>query len=254
MHSCHGPRMRAKTQVGEPMTVTVGIEAAGRTHVGLVRRRNEDAFYVGEHLVAVADGMGGHVAGDVASTTAIEAIRGYDRHVSPAALATTLADAVDAANRALRLRINAEPEVRGMGTTLVAILWSGSTAAFASIGDSRMYRLRGGVLEQITDDHVYGRLVSGASRVPNLPERISRFLNGRVDGVSPDIAVRELLPGDRYLLCSDGLSSFVEHDRMMYALAVNWGLGRIADGLVQLALDNGAPDNVTAVVASYGLI
>jgi serine/threonine protein phosphatase PrpC len=231
-----------------PVTVTVGIEAAGRTHVGLVKKRNEDAFYVGRHLVAVADGLGGHVAGDIASSTAVEALREYDRLTAPGRLATSLSDAVDAANRALRQRITAEPALRGMGTTLVAMLWSGSTVAVASVGDSRIYRLRGGALEQITDDHVYGRLVSGARRVPNLPERISRFLNGRPDGVSPDLTVRELSPGDRYLLCTDGLSSFVEHRRIRETLLDVDDLAAAAERLVALANDADGPDNITAVI------
>src|SRR3954447_8430143 len=101
------------------MTLTLSIEAAGRTHVGLVRRRNEDTLYLGRSLVAVADGLGGHVAGDVASTTAVGALRSHDQLVEPRDLVATLGRAVDAANRALRRRIEAEPDLVGMGTTLV---------------------------------------------------------------------------------------------------------------------------------------
>jgi protein phosphatase len=232
------------------MTVSVGFEAAGRTHVGLVRQRNEDAFYVGEHLVAVADGLGGHVGGDVASTTAIEAVRDYDRPTGPGPgeMVTTLVEAVDAANRALRASIAMEPGLAGMGTTLVALLWSTRSIAVASIGDSRIYRLRGGRTDQITDDHVYARLVSGAERVPQLPERLVRFLNGRPDGVSPDLTAREVCPGDRYLLCSDGLSSFVERSQIHATLADVRDPGEAADRLVASANDAGGPDNVTVIV------
>lgn len=232
------------------MTVSVGVEAAGRTHVGQVRKRNEDAFYLGEHLVAVADGMGGHVAGDVASTTAIEAVRAYDQLTgpSPTALVTALVDAVDAANKALRASVAMEPGLAGMGTTLVALLWSGQSVAVASIGDSRIYRLRAGMTVQITDDHVYGRLVSGAARVPALPERLSRFLNGRPDGVSADVTVREMLPGDRYLLCSDGLSSYVPHVQIHNALTQIADPGQAADRLVEAANALGGKDNVTVIV------
>lgn len=245
-HNCRGP-----TSIrGEPMSVSVCIEAAGRTHVGQVRQRNEDAFYVGEHLVAIADGMGGHVAGDVASTTAIEAVRDYDRPTasSPSDLVTTLVEAVDAANKALRASITVEPALAGMGTTLVALLWSGQSIAVASIGDSRIYRLRGGRTEPITDDHVYGRLVSGAARVPALPERLARFLNGRPDGVSADVTVREMLPGDRYLLCSDGLSSYVPHVQIHGALTQIADPRQAADHLVEAANAIGGEDNVTVIV------
>ena len=112
------------------------IDVAGGSHVGLVRPRNEDTLYLGTSLVAVADGLGGHVAGDVASATAVEALRHYDRQVTPEALATSLGQAIAAANRALRLRTETEPELGGMGTTLVALLRSGTSAALANVGDS----------------------------------------------------------------------------------------------------------------------
>src|SRR5215213_2325102 len=112
---------------------------AGRTEVGLVRRRNEDALYVGEQLFAVADGLGGHVAGDVASTTAIEALAAYDRPVQPEDLAAALGRAVAAADLAIRRRVTDEPSLAGMGTTLVALLRSGPAAMLANVGDSRAY-------------------------------------------------------------------------------------------------------------------
>src|SRR5437868_1339763 len=109
--------------------MTIRVEAVGRTHVGLVRRRNEDALYVGRSLFAVADGLGGHVAGDIASSVVVEALKPYDLQIEPAELALKLGRAVSDANRAIRRRIQAQPDLDGMGSTLVAMLWSGDTAA-----------------------------------------------------------------------------------------------------------------------------
>src|SRR3712207_1791516 len=114
------------------MTSTLGAHAAGGTDVGLVRRRNEDAFYQGQWLYAVADGLGGHVAGDIASTTAINALKPYDQLVQPSELAYVLGKAIGDANEALRRRVRDEPQLAGMGTTMVAILRSGDTAVLAN--------------------------------------------------------------------------------------------------------------------------
>jgi serine/threonine protein phosphatase PrpC len=226
---------------------------AGRTNVGLVRRRNEDAMYAGEQLFAVADGLGGHVGGDVASTTAIEALTAYDRPVKPEELDATLGQAVAAADLAIRRRVIEEPQLAGMGTTLVALLRCGSAAVLANVGDSRAYLLRGGLAGrgrtvQITEDHTYRHLVSAASRVPNLPDKLARFLDGRPDGRSPDLTRLTLYPGDRLLLCTDGLSSYVGDDLIHRALVEHETADEVAGRLVQLALNNGAPDNVTVLV------
>ncbi|SCL43825.1 Serine/threonine protein phosphatase PrpC [Micromonospora citrea] len=235
------------------MTPPLRIERAGGSHVGYVRQRNEDSIYLGRSLIAVADGLGGHVAGDVASSTVIEAMRQYDREVDPSLLAATLGQAVNAANNALRERITSDAELAGMGTTLVAMLINGQTAALANIGDSRAYRLhrlatQGGLTTQVTEDHVYGRLVSDAADVPNLPERLARFLDGRPDGRSPDITLLALNPGDRFLLCSDGLSSYVPEHLLHAALANASTPTQTVDRLIAAALDHGGPDNVTVAV------
>ncbi|MEV4753004.1 protein phosphatase 2C domain-containing protein [Streptosporangium sp. NPDC049248] len=236
--------------------MTVIVEAAARTHVGLVRQRNEDSFYAGQSLFAVADGLGGHIAGDIASATVIEALRPHDRQSNPADPITILGQAVYAANQALHRRIETEPELAGMGTTLVAMLWSGSTAVLANVGDSRAYLLRSADsgtsgapgLVQITEDHTYGNLVADASSVPNLPGRISRFLDGRADGRSPDLTARELRSGDRILLCSDGLSSVVPRELIQDALCSSKDPEEVADHLITLAINHGGPDNITVIV------
>ncbi|GAA4182064.1 hypothetical protein GCM10022252_07400 [Streptosporangium oxazolinicum] len=228
------------------------VEAAARTHIGLVRRRNEDAVYAGRHLFAVADGLGGHTSGDLASTTVIEALRPHDRQVDPADLSAVLGRAVYEANQALRRRTEIEPELAGMGTTLVALLWSGTRAVLANVGDSRAY-LRHDTdgpseIVQITEDHTYGNLVADADNVPNLPGRISRFLDGRADGRSPDLTIRALHSGDRFLLCSDGLSSAVPNELIRDTLRSSNDPEEAVDRLVTLAIDHGGPDNISAIV------
>ena len=231
--------------------MSLTVEAAARTHVGLVRRRNEDSVYAGQSLFAVADGLGGHVAGDTASATAIEALRRYDRPVAEADLVSVAGQAVSAANTALRSKIEAEPELAGMGTTLVAMLWSGSKFVLANVGDSRGYLLRASSAPQmipITEDHIYGNLVSDAASVPHLPERLARFLDGRADGRSPDLTTRHLHAGDRFLLCSDGLSPVVPNHLIQAQLASPTDSGDTADRLIELAIGHGGPDNVTVIV------
>jgi protein phosphatase len=237
------------------MTTTVTVNAAGRTHIGRVRRRNEDSLYLGQSLVAVADGLGGHIAGDIASTTAIDALRPYDRPVDPADLAHTLGQAVNAVNEALRRKTTAAPALAGMATTLVALMWTSTTATLANLGDSRAYLRRGANADrtiQITEDHTYNHLVADAADVPNLPERLARFLDGRPDGRSPDLTTWRLRVGDRFLLCSDGLSSYVPQRLIHTVMRSSNSPDNAADHLVSLALEHGGPDNVTVVVVDVG--
>src|SRR5437762_1941730 len=117
------------------MTLTLGVDVTGRTHVGLVRRRNEDSLYVGRSLFAVADGLGGHPAGDIASATVIDALRPHDHLVEPAELPAVLGRAVSTANQALQQRIATDPTLAGMGSTLVAMLCSSTAAVLANVGD-----------------------------------------------------------------------------------------------------------------------
>lgn len=230
--------------------------AAARTDIGRVRKRNEDAMYSGRWLFAVADGLGGHVAGDTASTLAIGALQACDRQIEPAELTRVLGQAVKAANDSIRKRIDAESELAGMGTTLVAMMLSGTTAALANVGDSRAYLLRGkstnerrsAQLTQITEDHTYGHLIAEAAAKPGMSERITRFLDGRADGRSPDISIRTVHHGDRFLLCSDGLSSVVPHELMQGVLKEVDDPAMATDRLIALAIDHGGPDNITAIV------
>ena len=140
-----------------------------------------------------------------------------------------------------------------MGTTLVALLRSGSDAVLANVGDSRAYLLRArtsgrGRTIRISEDHTYAHLLSGADEVPNLPEKLARFLDGRRDGRSPDLTSFTLRPGDRVLLCTDGLSSYVSADVIHDVLAGSATAEEAAGRLVDAALDRGGPDNVTVLV------
>ncbi|SDT37922.1 PP2C family protein-serine/threonine phosphatase [Actinoplanes derwentensis] len=229
------------------------LTVASGTHVGLVRKRNEDSYYQGRRLFVVADGLGGHVAGDIASATAVEAFAEYDRSVSVSEVADALGRAVYAADDAIRQRIAAEPALAGMGTTVVAILQAEGEVALANIGDSRAYLLRreGGqapTLRQISEDHVYRHLLAHVDAVPQLGEKLTRFLDGRKDGRSPDISLLELYPGDRLLLCSDGLSSYVPIQAIEEALVSKCSPWDCVERLIALALDGGGKDNVTVIV------
>ncbi|MBM0204829.1 PP2C family protein-serine/threonine phosphatase [Micromonospora sp. NPDC051227] len=235
------------------MTVTLNVEAASRTHQGLVRKRNEDSHTHGQWLYVVADGLGGHVAGDIASSTVTNSLAAYDRPVQAKDLASLLGRAINEANEALRRKIRADPKLAGMGTTLVALLWSGGEAVVANVGDSRAYLIRhhgsrDNTMLQISEDHTYEHLVANAGNVPNLGEKLTRFLDGRNDGRSPDLTPLQLRPGDRVLLCSDGLSSYVPHKQIQTTLASDKSPGEVADQLIDLAVDQGGHDNVTVIV------
>jgi protein phosphatase len=233
--------------------VSLTLRYAARSDVGLIRTNNEDAVYAGPRLLAVADGMGGHAAGDVASAVTIATLAPLDDDEPPADLLGALAQTIHQANEHLRQMMDADEELDGMGTTLTALLWSGSRLALAHIGDSRAYLLRDGELTQITDDHtLVQRYVDEGqldeADIPTHPQRsvILRVLNGRPDDEA-DLSIRDVREGDRYLLCSDGLSGVVSKDTIRETLASADPQGAV-DALVGLALRGGAPDNVTCIV------
>jgi protein phosphatase len=161
------------------MATALALVAAAASETGLVRQNNEDAVYSGRWLFAVADGMGGHAAGEIASAAVIESLRAHDQDVAADALLEVLGHAVTEGNEKIARRAAEDPARFGMGTTLTAMLWSGDTAVLAHIGDSRAFRLRDGQLRQITEDHVLGNLVSNAG--PLAPV-LSRYLDGRPIG------------------------------------------------------------------------
>jgi serine/threonine protein phosphatase PrpC len=233
--------------------VTLVLRYAARSDRGLVRANNEDSVYAGARLLALADGMGGHAAGEVASQLVIAALAHLDDDEPGGDLLSQLNDAVHQGNSAIAAHVEADPELEGMGTTLTAILFAGSRLGLVHIGDSRGYLLRDGELSQITKDDTFVQTLVDEGRITaeeahSHPQRslIMRALTGHE--VEPTLIVREARVGDRYLLCSDGLSDPVSHDTILEALQIP-DVAESADRLIELALRGGGPDNVTVVVA-----
>jgi len=235
--------------------VTISLRYAARSHAGLLRTLNEDSVYAGPRLLAVADGMGGHAAGEVASAVAIASLAPLDEDAPGADLLAALRTAAMSANEHLRAMAHDDNDLSGMGTTLVALLFSGSRVGLAHVGDSRCYLLRDGELTQITHDHTLvqarvdeGRISEEEARSHPQKAVITRVMDGRPD-VELDLSVREARVGDRYLVCSDGLTGPVGSlDTLREALLIP-DPQEAVDRLVQLALRGGGPDNVTAIVA-----
>ena len=234
----------------------IALDYAARSDVGLVRSENQDSGYAGPHLLVVADGMGGHAGGDIASSIAIGRMVSLDGESHGGDDATDhLVRSLAAANGEIQEQVEHSPELQGMGTTVTALLRAGNKVALAHIGDSRAYLLRGDTFAQITHDHSFVQSLVDEGRITeeeadSHPQRslVTRVLTGS-DGDEPDLMVREVRPGDRFLLCSDGLSGFVARDTIADVLSAGQPVGPTADRLVELALKAGAPDNVTVVVA-----
>ncbi len=231
-------------------------KSAAASHVGKIRSNNQDSGYAGAHLFIVADGMGGHAGGDVASALAIKHVTSVDRSYSSASEAeVALHGALISANSVLAETVFDHSELTGMGTTVSGFVLVGGELAIAHIGDSRIYRLRGGVLKQITSDHTFvqrlvdsGRITVEEAAVHPRRSVLMRVL-GDVDATPEiDTMIERAEPGDRWLLCSDGLSSYVAEDRIAAALALEGDAEAVADRLIKESLDQGAPDNVTVVV------
>ncbi|MDQ3157818.1 MAG: BofC C-terminal domain-containing protein [Actinomycetota bacterium] len=223
------------------------------TDTGLRRTANQDSGFASNRLLVIADGMGGAAAGDLASSETMHVIRRLDGELEGDPH-EALAGAVSRANDRLGELIEEDPAVEGMGTTLDALLWDGKNFAMAHIGDSRVYRLRDGVLTQISDDHTFvqslvdeGRLSPDEARHHPHRSLILRALLGRDDN-DPDISTVEPQLGDRYLLCSDGLSDMVD-DSVIEATLGAETIDFAATELIRLALEGGGYDNVTVVIA-----
>ncbi|WP_307856339.1 protein phosphatase 2C domain-containing protein [Catenulispora pinistramenti] len=295
------------------------LRYAIRSHVGLIREGNEDSGYAGPRLLAIADGMGGAAAGELASAVVMTTVSRLDApggevglealsssgelpvmprgahpgpgapapgdqgvpeneqtlHISQHDLAAResghphsapdptlgepdlalLGGAVVAANERLRAIVAERPELEGMGTTLTAMLWSGGRFGMVHVGDSRAYRLREGLLEQMTADHTWVQRLIDEGRITeeeagHHPQRslLMRVLDGRTQ-VEADIGTFDAYPGDRYLLCSDGLSGFVSQETLAETLAAYLDPQQAVDALIELALRAGGPDNITCIVA-----
>ena len=229
------------------------LRYAARTDRGLLRANNQDSVFAGDRLLVIADGMGGHAAGDVASRLVVAAFVDLDDLPLGSDMVRPLTEATREGNAAIAEMVDENPELDGMGTTLTALLFDGPVVALAHVGDSRAYLYRNGVLHQISHDDTFvqslvddGRIT--ADEAAHHPQRslLLRALNGTE--MDPSITLRETSPGDRFLICSDGLSDVVAPEAIADALA-GPDPDQVADTLIQLALVGGGPDNVTVIVA-----
>jgi serine/threonine protein phosphatase PrpC len=233
--------------------MTISMRYAALSDIGRVRKKNEDSGYASARLLVQADGMGGPPAGDLASALTVQTMRRLDEPVA-GDLVEALAGAVHRANDRLSEMVESDPSVEGMGTTLDALLTDGRRVALAHIGDSRAYLLRNGALTQLTNDHTFvqtlvdeGRITLEEARTHPHRSLMIRALDGRSE-LEPDIALLDVHVGDRLMLCSDGLSGFVDDG----AIGRMMGIGTVdaaAAALVRAALDAGSNDNVTCILA-----
>src|SRR6476661_9743275 len=227
---------------------------AARSDVGRIRAKNDDSAYAGRHLAVVADGMGGHAGGDVASAATVLDMIHLDSPDHGEDAGTVLADEIQTANSLLSELVHINPKLAGMGTTVTALLLADDKLHFAHIGDSRAYRLRDGEFKQVSVDHTFvQRLIDEGRLRPEEAEThphknvLMRVL-GDVDA-SPelDLDVLDVEPGERWLLCSDGLNYVAGHV-VERTVRETKNLRECAEKLVDLTLEAGSPDNVTVVL------
>jgi serine/threonine protein phosphatase PrpC len=247
-----GPEIPANE--AQPVERPLIMRYAARSDVGRIRAKNDDSAYVGRHLAVVADGMGGHAGGDVASAATVLDMLHLDRGDYDDDAGTVLADEIQTANSLLSELVHINPKLAGMGTTVTALLLVDGKLHFAHIGDSRAYRLRDGVFEQVSVDHTFvQRLIDEGRLRPEEAEThphknvLMRVL-GDVDA-SPelDLDTLDVKPGERWLLCSDGLNYVAGHV-VERTVRETKDLRECVETLVDLTLEAGSPDNVTVVM------
>src|SRR5947209_8093419 len=252
-HSNYGheqPPDKERARTGMSLT----LRYAAQSDRGLIRDGNQDSVFAGPRLLAVADGMGGMAAGDVASNVVIAAMAPLDEDVPGDALVDALRSAVETANQQLRDAVDANPALEGMGTTLTAMLFSGTRFGMVHVGDSRAYLLRDSDFVQVTKDDTYVQMLVDEGRITaeeasSHPQRslLTRALDGR--DIDPEYSVRQAVPADRYMVCSVGLAGVVSAETIGQSLREYPDPNQCVDRLVQLALRGGGPDNVTVIVA-----
>ena len=245
------------------------VKAHGLTHVGRQRQHNEDSFLVEDNarLFLVADGMGGHAAGEIASRIAVDSIsefilhtkeddgtwpHAYDEHLKRTT--NRLLAAVRMANTRVLEAMRKDARLRGMGTTVVACMADNETMSFAHVGDSRAYLIRANRLSRITNDHSWvfeqvqaGMLTEAEAEKHPLRNVITRALGGALQ-VTPDASEIEIQKGDVYLLCSDGLTGMVPEDEILRTVTENEDLEVACQRLIEKANERGGLDNVTAIL------
>jgi serine/threonine protein phosphatase PrpC len=246
------------------------IQAAGKTDVGVVRTNNEDnfGFDVRRGIFIVCDGMGGQAAGELASKIAVDTVLGYFRHdpsdaASPvlgrrfegvSERATALANAIQLANQAIQEAASRDAQRTGMGSTIVALRADGNLFSIANVGDSRIYLVREGGIQQLTRDHSLvmeqvrrGLMTLEEAENSKMQNVIVRAL-GSEDSVEPDLEDHEFAPGDVLLLCSDGMSRFVKEATIIEVIGRNAALEQACDELIEAAKSGGSDDNITCML------
>lgn len=232
------------------------LRFAARSDIGMIRKQNQDSGYAGQNLCVVADGMGGAAGGDIASSVAVSHLKELDApNIAVEEMIPLIREKVAAAHKELIERASNNTDLAGLGTTCIAVLKSDDKLAMAHIGDSRAYILREGKIHQITVDHTFVQyLVQTGQLTPkeaeNHPKRSSllRVLGDSVTDITLDETVREAVIGDRYLLCSDGLSGVVSAETMQDVMNVIKDPDECCEKLISLALRGGGPDNITCVI------
>jgi serine/threonine protein phosphatase PrpC len=235
------------------------FNTTGRSAVGLVRQGNEDSGFVSPQLIAVADGMGGHAAGEVASRIAVEVLQSLtpaltSEDIDEDSVEDLLMHSLHSIDSEISVVTDEDNEKRGMGTTLTALLIRDKYISLLHVGDSRCYRLRGNTLEQLSSDHTVIQelldqgAISAAEAVEH-PQRsmLTQALRGDGD-VTPVLQMYEIKKGDRYLLCSDGLSGVLTEKEIKVGLKKS-DKDEAVKFLVDATYINGAPDNVTVLIA-----
>ncbi|GAB3941278.1 Stp1/IreP family PP2C-type Ser/Thr phosphatase [Kribbella albertanoniae] len=235
--------------------MTLSLDYAALSDVGRVRRNNEDSAYAGPHLLLLADGMGGAAAGEVASAAAVQVIRRLDTAtIGGEDMIEALAGAVHRANERLSELVEEDPEREGMGSTVTALMFDGQQLGLAHLGDSRAYRMRDGLLYQLSHDHTFVQSLVDEGRISQEeafthPHRnlILRVLDGRPDS-DPDLQILDVQAGDRLMLCSDGLPDYVAAEVIAASMADGTPDSVVVE-LITHALEAGSNDNITCVVA-----
>jgi len=234
------------------------VLTAAASHVGRIRASNQDSGYAGTHLFMVADGMGGHAGGDVASSLATQAVTAVadERFDSITVAQDALVEAVKNSAQELSDAVRSHPDLQGMGTTVSALIRYDDKVVIAHIGDSRIYLFRKKKLEQITTDHTFvqklvetGRITAEEATVHPRRNVLMRVLGDFDTNPDVDTVILETEPGDRWILCSDGLCGYVSDDAVAQILRETPDAAEASNRLVEAALDRGAPDNVTVVIA-----
>jgi protein phosphatase len=248
--------LRGKATAMSDARSTLGIRFAAKTDIGQERARNEDCAHAGAHVLAVADGLGGHPGGEKASGATISVVAALE--TSGAASAEPLAalrHAVQQASADIRAMAESDPGLEGLGTTLTAMFWSGSQLALVHIGDSRAYLLREGELFLLTEDHTYvqslvkaGKIGPGEAAAHPQRQLLVRALDATSDPEA-DLSLHAVKSGDRYLLCTDGLHRVVATARIQSALSADADPETVVSNLIGLANAAGGPDNIACVVA-----